>query len=59
MSDMSITAIYHGMSLTVLYDGMTPNVMLLDASVSTNNAQHISADDYNNSVFRENIVLKT
>jgi hypothetical protein len=37
---------------------MTPNVILLDVSVSIKNAQNTSADDYNNAVFRENIVLK-
>jgi hypothetical protein len=37
---------------------MTPNMILLDVSVSIKNAQNISADDYNNAVSRENIVLK-
>ena len=44
--------------MTTWYDDMTPNVILLDVSVSIKNAQNTSADDYNNAVFRENIVLK-
>ena len=44
--------------MTTWYDDMTPNVILLDVSVSIKNAQNTSADDYNNAVSRENIVLK-
>ena len=44
--------------MTTWYDDMTPNMILLDVSVSIKNAQNISADDYNNAVSRENIVLK-